>query len=909
MKFIDECMKRILFILSFNLFFLNAFSFGVNINVDKANTKKTLITENEKFLIEIQDKSIKIFDHQKKIFLKEIIQNSTILSSVLIPNSSNLAVGCENNVILIDLNSATSIKTWNNQKDRVTDLKVDHKSKRLISYAIDKTICVYDLNSTKILYTIQFNSKVKFIDISQDDLYLITSVENKTQIWNLNNGKKISDLIHMSSVDQSIFKPYTHEIITKCLDDTFRLWDIKTMKIKDKFPLDLENYNSAKTEIKWSAAGKYILIVEVSKSLTLYIFDVYNKRIVDNLALNLNDIRNYGTTKNEEYCFLFDNDKNCCFYNFSNGSIQNTKDDFLALSNNYLYVLDENETLNKFSSVEFNKTNEGFYYVLLKNRSRIFLLTCAANNYEVELINAVNDSRKIINFFQNADTIEGKIKELLFNSESNESVQLRAKLDSLSRKLSKEPIVYPTKLYENELTAQNIINAFKKIKNEINNNDIFIFHFSGMAGKKINYPFSSFFFPKDTSSFLAHDLFQLSEIIDANNQLFIIDANQDNFVREFKNELIQNKSNSQIVNRNRIFIALKGIAVDNYYSTSGGALTYAFVNNKAPLSNAFSSDYREQNSYDYNLFNSTKEIREDKSLEFEIFRESDYYDFKFKENRKSRAINVVLENNEPEKNVNTIGKGQTLSVVVGVNSYKYFNSLQNSIIDAEKISKILMEKYGHKVILLKDISSSNFRDSLVAYSSKYKFEEGSQFLFYFAGHGFFDNIDQFHLLFSDSKFNSQNNIEFSILNSTLRNILNKIKSTRTMVITDACYSRKIVEECIGVSGQIIDSETKMDDEVLDSYLKSYGKVSLSSANEFQKASDGEPLKNSPFANALIKSLEARASKNILFDSNALYNDMLNYQNDKTKNKYFQSDMKLCDYYNGKGDPRFIFIPK
>ena len=144
----------------------------------------------------------------------------------------------------------------------------------------------------------------------------------------------------------------------------------------------------------------------------------------------------------------------------------------------------------------------------------------------------------------------------------------------------------------------------------------------------------------------------------------------------------------------------------------------------------------------------------------------------------------------------------------------------------------------------------------------------------------------------------------------LKGLINQIKATRTMVVIDACHSRKLTEECKEAECMALDQSKQFDEKVMDSYLKSPGKVIFTSANVFQEASDGDPYKYSPFANAFIASLEKRSLTKIGFDSKAVYKDMLNYQADKSKNKHFQSEMKYCSYNDSnKDDDRFIFIPK
>lgn len=878
------------------------------------NNIEYLITNDEKYLIEINGKILKIFNHQSKSYLNEIIFSSTITKSQISPNCKFLVIANEINVSLINLEKAEIEESWKEHGSSITDFKFSSNSELLISSSNDNTAIVFDLTKKKMRFKLLGHKNgIYSIDISPDNHYCSTSSSDMTtRIWNLMNGDQTKVLVHTSSVIQSQFSPSGADLITLCQDDTLRNWDFKTGKISAKISFDLESHDWIK-KFKWSNSGKYIVAMTGQLTPEIIIYDFEHKRIQSRTFGMTEWAFDFGITSNDKYFYIY-GENSYRIGDLNSGRELHIGDQFKACTNEYIYTTTNQGNLFKYKLKDLDIIDDGFFYVLLESRPRIFLISCAADKYNPPLTNLQNcksDAARIIKYFEKSNELEKQIEEIKALITKNENFSQKAKLDSLQFLLSKTPVLISERLYDYDLDKNSLIKAFNNVKNQMRFEDAFVFHFSGMGGKIKNSELSTLFFSSDTSSFTANDLFQLSEIINGNNQLFLLDACQDNFVNQFKSEILNNKINSQLINRNRIVLAIKDIAEDNYKGTGGGALTYAFINNIAPFNQVFSYNNREKNEYDYNLYNGTRELKEDKSLNFEVFRESDYYDVKFKEkNNRRGAVVTFAENKEVEK-PNTISKGQTLSVVVGINAYLNLTTLTNPLIDAEKISTILKEKYGHKVILLKDINYSNLADSLYAIQEKYEFEEGSQFLFYFAGHGGFNKYDNSScLLLRDSKLNSSGTFDNAMTSATLKGLINQIKSTRTMVVIDACHSRKLTDDCKEAECMALDQSKKFDDKVLDSYLKSPGKVIFTSANVFQEASDGDPFQYSPFANAFISSLNERSLKKIEFDSKAVYKDMLKYQSDKTKNKNFQSEMKYCSYNeSNKDDDRFIFIPK
>ena len=598
------------------------------------NNIEYLISNDEKFLIEINGKILKIFNHQSKSYLNEIIFASTITKSQISPNSKFLAIANEFNLTLINLEKADIEKSWKEHGRQISDLKFSSNSELLISSSHDNTAIVFDVHMKKMRYKLLGHTDMIYsIDISPDNQYCSTSSrDHTTRIWNLMNGEQTKVLAHTSSVFQSQFRPTGADIITLCADDTLRNWDFKTGEISTKIPFDLESSDWIK-KIKWSYSGKYIVAMTGGLTPEVIIYDFEEKRL-QGRAMAMTELAfDFGITSNNKYYYIY-GENSYWIGELNSGKLLHSGDQFIAHTNEYIYTTTVQGNLIKYKLDDADIVDDGFFYVLLESRPRIFLISCAADKYTPPLSNLQNcksDASRIIKYFEKSKELEKQIidlKQIIKNSDEKLKLFYRNKLDSIQLLLSKEPILFVQRLYDYNLTKSSIIKSFNEVKNQMRDDDTFVFHFTGMGGEIKNSELSTLFFSSDTSAFTAGDLFQLSEIINGNNQLFLLDACQDNFVNQFKSEILSSKVNSQLINRNRILLAIKGIAVDNYKETGGGALTHAFINNNTPFYQVFSFDNREKNEYDYNLYNGTKELKEDKFINFEIFRESDYYQFR-----------------------------------------------------------------------------------------------------------------------------------------------------------------------------------------------------------------------------------------------------------------------------------------
>ena len=131
-----------------------------------------------------------------------------------------------------------------------------------------------------------------------------------------------------------------------------------------------------------------------------------------------------------------------------------------------------------------------------------------------------------------------------------------------------------------------------------------------------------------------------------------------------------------------------------------------------------------------------------------------------------------------------------LAILIGVDTYTLpGNNLPGCVNDIKIMSELLknLNKFDDILILNKNESSKAVKDKILKFIIKHSVEGNSidDFLFYFTGHGKFDE-NEFYYILSDY---SENKIkQTSLENSELDTWIRKLSPKTTIKIVDACYS-------------------------------------------------------------------------------------------------------------------------
>ncbi len=131
--------------------------------------------------------------------------------------------------------------------------------------------------------------------------------------------------------------------------------------------------------------------------------------------------------------------------------------------------------------------------------------------------------------------------------------------------------------------------------------------------------------------------------------------------------------------------------------------------------------------------------------------------------------------------------GKDLALFISVNEYDAWLDLKWPNTESANISRELVEKYGFKAESLTNPNLEQIIDKLGDYINK-KFDDDSQLLIYFSGHGaFIKDTKEGFFIPKDGKKNDRTQQTY-LAYSRLKGMINRIGCPHILLVLDACYS-------------------------------------------------------------------------------------------------------------------------
>lgn len=128
-----------------------------------------------------------------------------------------------------------------------------------------------------------------------------------------------------------------------------------------------------------------------------------------------------------------------------------------------------------------------------------------------------------------------------------------------------------------------------------------------------------------------------------------------------------------------------------------------------------------------------------------------------------------------------------IGIVIGVSEYQNTTSLAGCLNDANVINQLLelSNKCSDILYLTENTDSKNVKSKISSFVNKYQNEEIDEVIFYFTGHGLFED-DEFYYILTD--YNESRKKQTSLENSELDRLLRSVSAKLTIKIVDACQS-------------------------------------------------------------------------------------------------------------------------
>jgi Caspase domain len=240
--------------------------------------------------------------------------------------------------------------------------------------------------------------------------------------------------------------------------------------------------------------------------------------------------------------------------------------------------------------------------------------------------------------------------------------------------------------------------------------------------------------------------------------------------------------------------------------------------------------------------------------------------------------------------------GNYHALIIGNESYQYWDALQSPLDDAESIAEVLKRKYGFQVTLLKNATRNEVFRALARYRQTLK--ENDNLLIYYSGHGSWDSANQqgYWIPVDGAKDDISNYISASDITDQL----SVIPARQVLVVADACYSGVLVKS---VAEQAIEPSNRAQNLTQMAQLRS--RKAMSSGN-IRQVLDGGAGKHSIFAKQFLDGLERRSAA---FPARELYEEIAPRVQDAAEGFGEQQEpqygqLRLSGHVGGD----FVFIP-
>ncbi len=144
------------------------------------------------------------------------------------------------------------------------------------------------------------------------------------------------------------------------------------------------------------------------------------------------------------------------------------------------------------------------------------------------------------------------------------------------------------------------------------------------------------------------------------------------------------------------------------------------------------------------------------------------------------------------------------ALVIGNNEYRKWPPLDTAVSDAEAMSKVLQDRYGFRVTLLKNAERKQILKTLNDYRKS--LSDQDHLLVYYAGHGFLEpEIDRgYWIPVEGDLFDNTDWIEFP----AVTDLLELIPARQVLVVADSCFAGKLTRSAMAHVHPDADEQTR-----------------------------------------------------------------------------------------------------
>ncbi|MEZ5657524.1 MAG: caspase family protein [Burkholderiaceae bacterium] len=136
--------------------------------------------------------------------------------------------------------------------------------------------------------------------------------------------------------------------------------------------------------------------------------------------------------------------------------------------------------------------------------------------------------------------------------------------------------------------------------------------------------------------------------------------------------------------------------------------------------------------------------------------------------------------------------GRYHALIIGNNEYRNLPVLQSAVLDAQRVEKVLSERYGFKTRLLLNVDRAEILGAL--YELRRTLMPRDNLLIYYAGHGWLDEqTDEGYWLPVNAE---QQSTASWISNASLTAAIRAMEAKHVMIVADSCFSGRLTRDTV-----------------------------------------------------------------------------------------------------------------
>ncbi len=271
-------MKKMLFLIAVSQLFILYYSKGQEgdflietYKEHKGKVEAVAFSKSGKYLASGgEDKILVIRDINAPHESKEFDDNYYPIKDMEFYGDNQLFVSAGRDIKLIDLDNNT-LALYRGAATNIWSLDFAPERNKLTAGAYDKTLRIWDVKSTEILFELEGHEKSALsIVFSGDEKYLVSGSRDQTiKVWNAQTGALLNSFErHSGNIFDVKFHPDTRYFASASGDKTIRLWDIVEGKVVKTYV----GHDGSVLDIEFSPDGYYMYSTGVDG--TIYVWEV-----------------------------------------------------------------------------------------------------------------------------------------------------------------------------------------------------------------------------------------------------------------------------------------------------------------------------------------------------------------------------------------------------------------------------------------------------------------------------------------------------------------------------------------------------------------------------------------------------------------------------------------------------------